>query len=957
MKIRTNFVTLFLAQLVWLAPLPAATAQPPSPQQSLQATDALRRGRDLLKRGRSDEALPLLEAALKLYLLSGSTRGQAAAHDALGDLYARQGQPSRALPHYREAYEHFAAAAQKAGAGAAAVDTVTRTNTGSRVAKFSDAGFNANLMLAKTGETQYRVGDVAASGATYARMNVRKPEGGAVSKVKRLGGFGGFGGIGIGGGGAKVDIASTAAGVAGSAYSIQQNFEFYRESILYATYSLGLGRVAYHGGNLEGARKNFQDALDVLGSNLPGIGKVGQIRRFRVAARTALGDVALRSNKPKEALNLFTDAAKGAREDKRPDLAWPALRGQGRARLALAAQERPGQKRVKLQEESVVSYREALQIIETLRQGTVRADESRTTFLATTKDVFDEASTALAELALSPGAAAAGGALEGQSLAYAAEAFRVVEQGRARSLLDMLSEMGGAPTEGVPAELLKRKIANLDRQHEIAQDLSGVSLTGEPPKDSVDKLEDELEKLSTEYDSIENDIRRANPRYGALTAAQPLTLAEVQQQVLDDGTILAEYSLGRESSYLWVVSKTGVSLIRLPGREEVEKRAAAFRDQIVPQSLRRSIVELAGGTRGIGGGGSDERGLGVGNAAVAPQAVAAYAAAAHALYQTVLAPAAPLVGSNRLLVVADGALNYVPFEALVTAPGGGADYSVLPYLVKTNEVIYAPSASVVAAVRQQSGAARAATAGMLVVADPVFDAADARAAKAQTSQAGAARNFSVDAAVADVSGASAPASGSFRLSRLAGTRTEAQEIGKLARAGGLAPEIWLDLDANEGNLRTRDLSKYSVVHVATHGLLNTERPQFTGVVLSLVGNANADGFLRTDEIFNLRLGARLVMLSACETGLGRERRGEGVIGLTRAFMYAGAPTVGVSLWSVGDKSTAELMSDFYRRLLTKQSPGPASAMRAAQQSMIAGKRYSAPFYWAPFVLVGDWNNK
>jgi CHAT domain-containing protein/tetratricopeptide (TPR) repeat protein len=961
MKLRTRLVSLSLASLVALAPAPAAvTAQVPSPQQNVQATDALRRGRDLLKRGRSDEALPLLEAALKLYAASGSTRGQAAAHDALGDLYARQGQSARALPHYREAYEKFAAAGQKTGANAAAVDTLTRTNTGSQVAKFSDAGFNANLMLAKTGETQYRVGDVAASGATYARMNVRKPEGGAVSKLKRFGGFGGFGGIGLGGG-TKVDIASTAAGVAGSAYSIQQNFEFYRESILYATYSLGLGRVAYHGGDLEAARKNFQDALDVLGSNLPGIGKVGQIRRFRVAARTALGDVALRGNNPKDALKLYTDAAKGAKDDRRPDLAWPALRGQGRARLALAAQERPGQKRVKLQEESAASYREALQIIETLRQGSVRADESRTTFLATTKDVFDEASSALAELALST--AAAGGALEGQSLAYAAEAFRVVEQGRARSLLDMLAEVGGAPNEGVPAELLKRKIANLDRQHEIAQDLSGVSLTGEPPKDSVEKLEDELEKLSADYDSIENEIRRANPRYGALTAAQPLTLAEVQQQVLDEGTVLAEYSLGRESSYLWVVTKRAASLVRLPGREEVEKRAAAFRDQIVPQSLRRSIVELAGGTRGIGGGGagsgSDERGLGTGNAAVAPQVVAAYATAAHELYESVLAPAAPLVGDKRLLVVADGALNYVPFEALVTAADGGADFSVLPYLVKTNEVIYAPSASVVAAVRRQSAASRgAATAGMLVVADPVFDAADARAPKAQAAQtAGAARNFSIDAAVADVSGAAAPQTGSFRLSRLAGTRAEAQEIGKLARAGGLAPDLWLDLDANENNVRTRDITKYGVVHVATHGLLNTERPQFTGVVLSLVNNANADGFLRTDEIFNLRLGARLVMLSACETGLGRERRGEGVIGLTRAFMYAGAPTVGVSLWSVGDKSTAELMSDFYRRLLSKESPTPSSAMRAARQTMIAGKRYSAPFYWAPFVLVGDWNNK
>jgi CHAT domain-containing protein/tetratricopeptide (TPR) repeat protein len=915
--------------------------------QGLQATDALRRGRELLKRGKGDQALPLLETALRLYTQSNSLRGLAATHDALGDLYARQGQYSRAVPHYRDAFEKFAAASQRTESTAAAADRLTSTSTASTVAKFDDSDFNSNLMLAKTGEAQFRAGQFSESGATYSRMSVKRP-GGAVSKVKRLGGFGGFGGL-LGGGGTKADIAATAAGVAGSAYSIQQNFEFYRQSILYATYALGLGRVAYHNNQLDGAKKHFEDALDVLGSNLPGIGNVGQIRRFRAAARTGLGDVALRTNNPSNALKLYTDAAKGAQADKRPDLAWPALRGQGRARLAMAAQERPGQKRQKLQEEAVVSYREALQTIETLRQGTVRADEARTTFLATTKDVFDEAVAALAELALS--ASPAGGALEGQSLAHAAEAFRVVEQSRARSLLDMLSEGGAEITQGIPADLVKRKQANLERQHEIAQELSGVSITGEPPKDSVEKLEEELEKLSVEYDSIENQIRAANPRYSTLTAAQPLTLAEVQQRVLDDKTALAEYALGRDNSYLWVVTKTGAALHRLPGREQVELQVSEFRDQIVPQNLRRSVVELAGQTRGLG----DERGLNLASASASTGNAGPFVKAAHALYQTILAPAAQTVGDKRLLVVADGALNYVPFEALVTA-ADGTDYSALPYLVKTNEVVYAPSASVVAAVRAHQGGQ--AGAGMLVVADPVFDAADARAKSASAAQAadGERGNFSVSAAIADITGAKeAPAAG-FRLSRLTGTRTEAEEIGRVARASGLAPDVWLDFDASEANVRARDLAKYRIVHVATHGLLNTERPQFTGVVLTLVNNRDADGFLRTDEIFNLRLGAQLVVLSACETGLGREKRGEGVIGLTRAFMYAGAPTVGVSLWSVADRSTAELMSDFYKRLLTRQSPTTPAALRAAQQQMIAGKRYSAPFYWAPFVLVGDWNS-
>src|SRR5205085_8949580 len=328
-----------------------------------------------------------------------------------------------------------------------------------------------------------------------------------------------------------------------------------------------------------------------------------------------------------------------------------------------------------------------------------------------------------------------------------------------------------------------------------------------------------------------------------------------------------------------------------------------------------------------------------------------FAKAANALYQSAVAPAASVITNKRLLIVADGALNYVPFEALVTAPGG-VDYAALPYLVQTNEIIYAPSASVVAAIRQQKNSAAAAARGLLIVADPVFDPKDTRV-KNQATADSTTRDVAVVSAVADVSGTRVDA-GKFHLPRLEGTRLEAQQIEQLARADGLAPDVWLDFDANEANVKTRDISKYRILHVATHGLLDTERPQFTGVVLSLVGNREDDGFLRTDEIFNLKLGAPLVMLSACETGLGKEKRGEGVIGLTRAFMYAGAPTVGVSLWSVADKSTADLMTDFYKRLLSASDASPSTSLRAAQVAMIDGKKYSPPFYWAPFVLVGDW---
>jgi len=773
---------------------------------------------------------------------------------------------------------------------------------------------------------------------------VKKPEGTASKVGRRFGGLGAImGGVSSGRVGVEAPVSAVTV-----ALEAKKELDEYRVSIVFSSYEIGMGRIAYAQNDLETAKKHFQNALDAAGSSLGGITKLGQTRRFRAAARTSLGDVALRQGRLKDASKAYTDAIKGAQEDKRIDLIWPAQRGLGKTLWLQGTQESDAKKSLALRESALKNYRDALQTIETLRSGSLRADEARTTFLATTKDVFDETTTNLAEMALlaAPGGS---GPLSGKALDYAAEAFKVSEQSRARSLLDLLSETGTSITEGIPVELLKRKQDNLERQQEIAEDLLGVNLNPDQQKKKPSELEAELEKLQTDFDDIENQIRTASPRYATLTGGQPVSLADTQQRVLDDQTVLLEYSLQPDASYLWAVSKSGVSLYKLPARSVVEKLATDLRAQLIPTKLQRRIV-------GIDVMADSQRGLGVSATPFAEDA-AAFVTASSALYKAALEPAAAFIADKRLLIVADGALNYVPFEALVTT-AASADYSSLPYLVKTNEIIYAPSASVVGAIRQQENnrSGRA----MLIVADPVFNSKDTRAHIAVSSANAETRGLGIQSALADVAGQeAAKAAESIKmeglpLARLAGTRAEADQIAKLAKASGTQADVWLDLDASEDNVDVRDITKYRILHVATHGLLNAERPQFTGLVLSLVGNKNEDGFLRTDEVFNLKLGSPLVMLSACETGLGKEKRGEGVMGLTRAFMYAGAPTVGVSLWSVADKSTADLMTDFYRRLLALQTASPATAMREAQLSMIAGKRYSAPFYWAPFVLVGDW---
>jgi CHAT domain-containing protein len=938
------------------------TSRPTNPvvQQPDQAGSALQEGRRLLKRGKADQALGRLQTALNLYTATNNRKGMAAAHNELGDLYLRQGQNKTALDHYQQAYDALTGAlgqeqknAAAAGSAARMVPSAKAGEAVDTAASASDTGFNAKLLLAKIGDTNYQLGELRIAAASYGLMNPQKPE----SAAKKAGGmFGKLAPSVILGNATDSAAIGSAAGAVGGALVAKNELEQYRTSIIYMTYELGMGRIAFAENDLETARKHFQNAEDAGKGALPMIANLGQTRRFRTAARTNLADVALRQLDYKNSLKLYDQAAKGARDDKRLDLMWPAQLGMGRSQWAQAGQEKDAKKSTKLKESALANFQDAIATVETLRAGSLRADESRTIFLSTTKDVFDDAANAFAEMALlsAPASGNSAEALSGKALEYAAAAFRISEQSRARSLLDLLSETNAAVTQGIPPELLKRKQDNLDGQQEIAEALTGISLATDSEKKKPSDLESALEKLQTEFEEIENQIRTASPRYASLTAGKPLSLAEVQSGVLDEQTVLLEYSLGRDASYLWAVTKSAVSLYKLPARQVLDKLATDLRGQLIPSKLQRRIV-------GIDVMADSQRGLGVSTTPFAEDA-AAFVTASSALYKAAVEPAGKVLGEKRLLIVGDGALNYVPFEALVKSPES-ADYSSLPYLIKSNEVIYAPSASVVGVIKQQNNNREGRA--MLILADPVFNSNDARAkGAAPSANANETRGLGIQSALTDVTGQDAAATaGSTKmqglpLARLTGTRTEAEQIVKLAKTSGAQADLWLDLDANEGNIETRDVTKYRIVHIATHGLLNAERPQFTGLVLSLVGNKTEDGFLRTDEVFNLRLGSPLVMLSACETGLGKEKRGEGVMGLTRAFMYAGAPTVGVSLWSVADKSTAELMTDFYKRLLGSPigpaAVSPSAAMRDAQLAMIAGKKYSAPFYWAPFVLVGDW---
>jgi CHAT domain-containing protein len=337
-----------------------------------------------------------------------------------------------------------------------------------------------------------------------------------------------------------------------------------------------------------------------------------------------------------------------------------------------------------------------------------------------------------------------------------------------------------------------------------------------------------------------------------------------------------------------------------------------------------------------------------------------------------LAPVAEQLGTKRLVIVADGALQYVPFAALpapsataslVTGhlPLAGKDAKGKGLMTKDNplilehEIVNLPSASTLAVMRRELKGRASAPKLVAVLADPVFDINDVRLRRAAKEITGSEKTIDndVNSKLVRSIKETGLANGEWPLPRLLGTRREATAI--LALAPESKRRRALDFEANRDVVTGSDIGQYQIIHFATHGLLNSRNPELSGIVLSLVDSQGRaqDGFLRLHEIYNLRLSAELVVLSACQTGLGKEIRGEGLIGLTRGFMYAGARRLVTSLWQVDDKATSELMMRFYRGMFERKLTA-AAALRAAQIEMWQQKDWQSPYYWASFALQGEW---
>ncbi len=536
-----------------------------------------------------------------------------------------------------------------------------------------------------------------------------------------------------------------------------------------------------------------------------------------------------------------------------------------------------------------------------------------------------------------------------------AAALQVNERARARSLLELLGEAFADLRASVNQELLMRD-RELQQQLTVKTNQRLRLLNGPHTQEQVEAINKEIEELRGEVQQVEARIRSTHPAYAALTPPPSLSSVEIQQQVLDADSLLLEYSLGDQRSFLWAVTPTTLKHYELPRRAEVETAA------------KRVYELLTARSQSVEGESFKQR-----QARIA-QADSQYGAAAAALSRMLLGPVAAELKTKRLVIVSDGALHYVPFAAL-PEPVIGGRWSVVgkkqnqppatnhqPLIVK-HEIVHLPSASTLAVLRRELAGRKLAPKIAAVLADPVFEAGDLRVLRNEA----AGRKEGEEKNPADY-GANFASSRTTRALTETGITKAGQPIPRLpwsqqeaAVIKALVPDsqrrLMLGFAANYKAATDPELGNYRIVHFATHGLLNSKQPELSGVLLSLVdeqGRPQANGILRLGEIYNLRLPAELVVLSACQTALGQQVSGEGLVGLTRGFMHAGAARVMASLWNVNDKATAELMQRFYTKMLGAQRLPPAAALRAAQMELWRNPKTRAPYYWGAFILQGEW---
>jgi CHAT domain-containing protein/Tfp pilus assembly protein PilF len=532
---------------------------------------------------------------------------------------------------------------------------------------------------------------------------------------------------------------------------------------------------------------------------------------------------------------------------------------------------------------------------------------------------------------------------ENPTAGYDAKALIANESSRARSLLDLINQSKVDIRKGVDTRLLKEELSLRNKLNELTDRSlkNRLSLEGGESKENIATLEQPVEEINRQLQQIELEIKNNSPAYIALRQPEPISIETIQKDILDKDTILLEYFLGETHSFLWVVSQTSIKSYQLPKRSDINDVA------------KKLYNSLSSGTSFRPKG--EEK-----------QIYKEYITLATTLSNLLLLPASDQLKSKKnLLIVADGILHFIPFSALAEPNINKRKNakSFLPLIVN-HVVVNEPSISVLSLLKRQELQNKLINKTIALFGDPVFGIEDERVKvflKENVQNRDLDKVNLSDNILDNINKSltSILSQGNMEISRFADKLSRllftGQEIKNIAN---LLPEdsseCWLSFDANLENVVNQNLTQYRYVHFATHGLINNEKPRLTALALCLIDNEGKPkrGFLTLNEIFNLNLNADMVTLSACGTALGKEVNGEGLVGLSRGFMYAGAKRLVVSLWNANDRSTAELMLRFYRGIF-KNNLSPAEALRNAQLSMMKEPQWLLPYYWASFQLQGE----
>lgn len=495
------------------------------------------------------------------------------------------------------------------------------------------------------------------------------------------------------------------------------------------------------------------------------------------------------------------------------------------------------------------------------------------------------------------------------------QALQISEVSRGRALAELLRATQTNLVPGIAPELAEQE--KLLRQSlRMLEDDKLTLLATQYKKEKLDELQGRIASLEIEFQKLSESIKARYPAYGQITRPTAWDLKQIQKQLIgDNDTALLEYSLGPESSYVWVVTATSVTSHELEPEANIEKAA-----KTVYELLNRPPVS--------------------GN-----QTVDAIQKLGAMILDPVLAE---IKDRRRLIIVADGALHFIPFQVL-SAPWNKNEPLVTKY-----EIVNAPSASILGQLQEEALRRHSPDKLLAAFGNPVFASNYAQFRNPDSvdnlASAKAPDDYRWRSAFRDLE----PDGETVDVSNIQPLFYAQRELSNLRDVGGDSTFIATGFDASREKLEHMKLDGYAIVHFATHGILNSKRPENSGLLLSTVGpdGRARDGFLRLSDVYQMHIPVNLVVLSACRTGLGKDVRGEGLIGLTRGFMYAGASSVVASLWKVDDEATAELMKLFYTNML-RGGMRPTEALRSAQNTIRQNPNWNSPYYWAAFTLQGD----